>query len=295
MNIEFINKCKSAAEIATSLAEFKKLIGYNSKSGFHERTILRINRLCNIDLRAKIQANVLKSKKHVCKTCGKIFYGKYSKYSNGEFCCRSCANRYSSKFANSEESKKLKSLKLREYYSSNKRPYQPLTKEHKEKISKSIYNCYEHVTLTCPVCGKQFTVTKARAARRKYCSGSCRNKATNKYKNSTVSKAEKLLKNAISTNFPHLFVKYNDREVLNGLELDVYIPSLKYAVEWNGVFHYVDINGKLENVQSKDIKKKKLCAEKGIRLRVIKDLKSSKKEIEAGISLVLNDLSGMGD
>ena len=297
MDIEFINKCKSAAKIAKSLAEFKKLIGYDSKSGFHERTIIRINRICNIDLRAQIQANALKSKKHICKTCGKIFYEKYSKYSNGEFCCHSCANRYSSKFANSEENKKLKSLKLREYYkdSSNKRLYQPLSKEQKEKISKSIYNRHKHVTLTCPECGKQFTVTETQATKRKYCSGSCRNKATNKYKNGTVSKAENLLKKAISTHFPLLSVKYNDREELNGLELDVYIPSLKYAVEWNGIFHYVDVSGKLKSIQSRDIKKKELCAEKGICLRVIKDLKSSKKEIEAGISIVLNDLFGMGD
>ena len=38
------------------------------------------------------------------------------------------------------------------------------------------------------------------------------------------------------------------------------------------------------------MKKQKL-----FRPRVIKDLKSSKKEIEAGISIVLNDLFGMGD
>ena len=54
-------------------------------------------------------------------------------------------------------------------------------------------------------------------------------------------------------------------------------------------------SSKLKSIQSRDIKKKELCAEKGICLRVIKDLKSSKKEIEAGISIVLNDLFGRGD
>ena len=33
---------------------------------------------------------------YICKTCGKPFDKKYSKWSNGNFCCRSCANTYSS-------------------------------------------------------------------------------------------------------------------------------------------------------------------------------------------------------
>lgn len=296
MDTKFIAMCKDAANIAKSLTEFKRLIGYHSKSGFHERTITRINTMCGFDLRSKIQANALEDKKRICKTCGKVFYKKYSKYSNGEFCCRSCANKYSSTFANTEEKKMLKSLKMHNYYENNsdKRVYKPLTPEQKEKISKSLYNRHNHVTLICPICGKEFTVTEQRAARRKYCSGSCRNKATNKYKNGTISRAEKLLREAISTNYPHLMVRYNDREVLDGLELDVYIPLLNYAVEWNGIYHYVDINGKLSKTQEKDNKKKELCADKGITLRVIKDLKSSKKEIKDGIQRVLEDLISLG-
>jgi hypothetical protein len=43
-----------------------------------------------------------------CKKCGKEFTGKYSKWSSGDFCSRSCANSYSRSF--SKESKIVKCL-----------------------------------------------------------------------------------------------------------------------------------------------------------------------------------------
>jgi very-short-patch-repair endonuclease len=87
------------------------------------------------------------------------------------------------------------------------------------------------------------------------------------------SKAEKFLEESLSKNFPHWKIKFNDRDILNGLELDVYIPHLSLAIEWNGIFHFEQIHKKdcLSKVQQKDAFKKDKCKELGISLIVICD------------------------
>jgi hypothetical protein len=45
---------------------------------------------------------------YTCKQCGKVFTEKYSKYSSGDFCCRKCANTFSSTVKRKEINEKLK-------------------------------------------------------------------------------------------------------------------------------------------------------------------------------------------
>ena len=61
--------------------------------------------------------------------------------------------------------------------------------------------------------------------------------------------------------------------ICNPLELDIYIPSLKFAIEINGIFHYKPIFGqdKLDNIVRKDIIKNSICKNKNIDLITIKD------------------------
>ena len=54
----------------------------------------------------------------------------------------------------------------------------------------------------------------------------------------------------------------NDRTILNGKELDIYIPSKKIAIECNGV--YAHCNLKKDN--NYHVNKTKLCSDKGIQL-----------------------------
>ena len=57
-------------------------------------------------------------------------------------------------------------------------------------------------------------------------------------------------------------VKENDRKILDGIELDIYLPELNIAIEFNGAYwHSEQIKGKNYH---KD--KTKLCLDKGIRL-----------------------------
>ena len=68
---------------------------------------------------------------YICKNCGNEFTEKYSKWSDGNFCCRKCARSYSTK---------------------NKR------KEINEKVSNHLsYSFileYNKNPKICPICGK---------------------------------------------------------------------------------------------------------------------------------------------
>lgn len=68
----------------------------------------------------------------------------------------------------------------------------------------------------------------------------------------------------------------NDKKVLNGKELDIYIPSKNLAIEYNGLYWHSDkatlekndIPNKETRMYAKyrHIEKTKLCKEKNIRL-----------------------------
>ena len=65
--------------------------------------------------------------------------------------------------------------------------------------------------------------------------------------------------------------------MLDGLEVDVAIPSLKLAIEWNGAVHFKPIYGttKLKKIKQKDTEKLKIASNKDINLIVITDLVSN--------------------
>ena len=71
-------------------------------------------------------------------------------------------------------------------------------------------------------------------------------------------------------------IQCNNRKILNGKELDIYIPSLNKAIEFNGThWHY----SKKHFVPGKHAIKSNLCKQKGIKLLHIReDLWLNKKE-----------------
>ena len=83
---------------------------------------------------------------------------------------------------------------------------------------------------------------------------------------SRVSSPEKEVRNFIKK--LNIEILYSDRNILSGKELDIYIPSLQKAIEFNGLFwHYSDkyfVSGKHAN-------KSNLCREKGIILLHIRE------------------------
>ena len=73
----------------------------------------------------------------------------------------------------------------------------------------------------------------------------------------------------------------NDKAMLPGIEVDVAIPSLRLAIEWNGVVHFQPIYGqeKLDVIQRRDAMKAQLAADLEIRLVIINDTDSSKRTL----------------
>ena len=53
--------------------------------------------------------------------------------------------------------------------------------------------------------------------------------------------------------------------------MDIYIPSLKLAIEFNGIFHYEPIYGdnKLKRIKTNDTRKFQACIENKIELCII--------------------------
>lgn len=131
------------------------------------------------------------------------------------------------------------------------------------------------VIVKCKHCGQDTTNAS-------YCNGTCRNKDQNKFKNGSRSYAEQVLSTKLKLNFPKWNIVENDRTILGGLELDIYIPELKLAIEWNGIYHILPIKGNeaLQKILHKDGLKQNMCAALGITLISISDRTSHKKFIE---------------
>lgn len=203
-----------------------------------------------------------------CLECGATFY------KNTRFCSRICA----CKFANQKR-----------WQNHIPKP-KPRIKIDKPSIIYCVCDCEQ--------CQKQIKRTKYQLSDKKnknklvFCSRSCRMTHQNlnnpKKYGCRKSKAETFLFNLIKTNFPHLEVRENDRTVLNSkLEIDIFIPEFKLAIELNGPVHYFPIYGenKLKKCQNNDLIKQQEIHNSGLSLIVI-DISRlcSKKKTESFLS-----------
>jgi hypothetical protein len=152
--------------------------------------------------------------------------------------------------------------------------------------------------LNCKVCGKE--VIRDRSARRRnknhFCSYSCASKYNQTCRSAhgrgyQRSKAECFIEEALLKEFPNMEILFNDNKVI-GLELDIYIPSLKLAFEINGIFHYNPIFGieKLKRTQELDKQKVLRCIENNIKLWVIDISKVKRAEQIKKIQPYINQI-----
>jgi hypothetical protein len=82
---------------------------------------------------------------------------------------------------------------------------------------------------------------------------------------------------------------HNDKSVLGGKELDIYIPDLKLAIECNGIYWHSEIAGKKSKTYHLD--KTESCAQKGIRLiQVFETEWNDRKDIVKSIVSVKKDV-----
>lgn len=80
--------------------------------------------------------------------------------------------------------------------------------------------------------------------------------------NILVSDAEREIVNFIKSNSNTVIIE-SDRSILNPFELDIYLPELSIAIEFNGNYWHSDSNGKDRNYH---LNKTIQCADKGIHL-----------------------------
>lgn len=132
-----------------------------------------------------------------------------------------------------------------------------------------------HVFLPCEECG---VISQKRAYdldknKHVFCSYRCHAlfKNRNKEHGTCRSEIERYIEDMLKQKFNGLEVVCNDVTILGGQELDFYFPSLKLAVELNGITHYEPIYGvdRLSRSQESDSRKMIRCYEKGIELAVI--------------------------
>lgn len=92
-----------------------------------------------------------------------------------------------------------------------------------------------------------------------------------------TSRQEISVFNFINTLMPETTVLKNNRQVLNGKELDIYVPSRKFAVEFNGLYFH---NDSMKNDPFYHLQKSVECEKKGIRLiQIMSDEWEQKKPL----------------
>jgi len=109
------------------------------------------------------------------------------------------------------------------------------------------------------------------------------------------SKIEAKFYDLIVKEFPQLDILSNDKTMLDGYEVDIAIPELQLAIEWNGIVHFKPIYGqtKLDNIQTRDTEKLKIASNKDINLIVIPDLVSTDKILKEAfndVKIIISNL-----
>ena len=139
------------------------------------------------------------------------------------------------------------------------------------------------IDVTCIECGKvtRRAMAEVKKSKNHFCSHSCSctHQNRNKKTGTTTSKLETFIANRIRQTYPSLTVIQNDRTTV-GHELDIFIPSLRVAIEVNGIMHYEPIFGddKFNRIQFGDQQKMLLCNNMDIELIVVPNMKTFSKK-----------------
>lgn len=151
----------------------------------------------------------------------------------------------------------------------------------------------ERIQTNCGFCNKLIETTSGELKKSKSGKSFCNRSHAASYnvklkRKSRRSKIEIKFFNSLVKEFPNLDILPNDKTMLDGLEVDVAIPSLKLAIEWNGIVHFKPIYGqtKLDKIQNKDTEKLKLASNKNINLIIISDLVSNDKILKQAFQSV---------
>lgn len=160
------------------------------------------------------------------------------------------------------------------------------------------------INLECEWCKKKFQRTNkdykrinVKLNKKCFCSRKCCAswQAYNGMGRNLRSSLEVWIESQLMEKYPHIPILYNNRKII-GKELDIYVPSLKLAIELNGAYHYYPIYGKfaLQERKKGDMNKVEMCKRKEIDLLVIdcKEFHTLKQGIHQNyISLIFDAIN----
>lgn len=214
-----------------------------------------------------------------CQSCGAAFLkqqSQISKYSN-HFCSHSCSAKHSNtNRVDSDATKLKKSTSLKKYNKANP----GCNRIHADDQVEIVNGRRLHIKdVVCIVCKIGF-----KSATRKLCSDACLKARQTQIgmlsqsKQSRRSKGEIKLFDLCANYFgpdnvlsnPQMFVDGNG----NCWDADIVIPKYRFAICYNGIWHYQQIGEKhrLPQVQSRDRIKKKVIFQNGYLQYVVKDM-----------------------
>lgn len=237
-------------------------------------------------------------KEYTCKNCNAVFYKTKNIIKNElrAFCSRKCYIDFKKRNAVPKHLKYKRVSNLPKVIKMAKIKKIKVIKEKRiSKFSKII------CIMNCHYCNKEMEKSHKdiidNLGKNLFCSKSCRmtffNLNTKKTYGCRKSYAETFLTSLIKDKYPNLEVRENVRDILDSkLELDIYIPSLKLAIELNGPVHYFPIygEGKLKNCQDRDIRKQIEIQDKKLNLMVVNISKiNTKKKTEEFLTKVFNE------
>ena len=129
----------------------------------------------------------------------------------------------------------------------------------------------DRVEIECRVCKKKLMIQPSQK-NRKYCSRKCMGVVVRETHRGFCpqyrSYGECAMVVLLKKNYPQLDLIPNDRIQLDGFEMDIWIPSLKTGIEYNGQHHFKPVYGEkvFKKTQNSDKAKKAISHRKGLKL-----------------------------
>lgn len=213
------------------------------------------------------------SEQHKCERCGKIMTEKFG---SGRFCSRSCAN---SKLVSNETKQKLSEAILRTQGAFSREQYDKNPKK-------------------CNICGN---IIPYELRHKKTCSENCAKILRSKLSQlaGQASAQHRVIRSKNEIYFYELCEKYfkevkHNEPIFNGWDADIIIEDIKYAILWNGPWHYRQVtkDHNLEQVQNRDKIKLSEIQKCGYTAYTIKDNGKYKPTfVEEQFKLFINSLS----
>lgn len=154
----------------------------------------------------------------------------------------------------------------------------------------------ERLSIKCYTCDKEifrkpYDIDKNKFGQ--FCNRECYYKVVNSLGFSKRSKFELYVEDNLKKDFPTIDFKFNNTEILEQIELDIFSEKLNLGIEINGPHHYENFFGDnhLKKMQGRDKYKRKLCYEKDIELFVLNISNMKTKEYELFYNEIKNKVA----